>query len=311
MAIQRHWIKQWTPLGAVPPGDLHDARLQLLYAAQVPRGVAMTFLERRLDELHTVMGWRASHRALVGPRVSPGGFAVGLRPENLNLLLLDADSNSITQRHPLHRRTMEDAVKWMEDTLKQYLDRHDLEGLERPGADLPPHGLTAGERFSATPSAPFEELARWYENANRALEMVKRAHDGATDVRCPPRDLTLATRIILDRAASIEEARRIEVGISPGDHSCDQPYWYVMVWPHPGVESMAEAPGKGKWHTENWFGAVLTGETILAETSGGASPGVSQDASPGVSQGEAQAVMVVDFLDAALEACQGVAGAAR
>lgn len=41
-------------------------------------------------------------------------------------------------------------------------------------------------------------------------------------------------------------------------------YWYVTGCPHPDVKDLPNRAGQSVWHTEDWTGAVLTGEAILA-----------------------------------------------
>ena len=53
--------------------------------------------------------------------------------------------------------------------------------------------------------------------------------------------------------------------MSPGDGSYPQPYFYVSPWPYPEGSALP-ALASGKWHTEVWVGAVLTGDEILSKT---------------------------------------------
>ena len=66
---------------------------------------------------------------------------------------------------------------------------------------------------------------------------------------------------------SLEEgpnARTIGVGVSPGDQYYAQPYAYVTPWPRFDGDKLPDPPPPGHWHTEGFFGAVLTGDDILA-----------------------------------------------
>src|SRR5262249_57852622 len=61
------------------------------------------------------------------------------------------------------------------------------------------------------------------------------------------------------------ESRTIGVGLSPGDSSYAEPYFYVSPSPVPKDRSGPALP-VGHWHSQGWFGAVLTGsETTGAE----------------------------------------------
>jgi hypothetical protein len=86
-------------------------------------------------------------------------------------------------------------------------------------------------------------------------------------VRCWPHHFDIATLIDVSRGAS-GEARTIGVGLSPGDASYPEPYFYVTPWPAPADPALMALPGGGAWHRAGWFGAVLTGSAIFAGADG-------------------------------------------
>jgi hypothetical protein len=82
-------------------------------------------------------------------------------------------------------------------------------------------------------------------------------------VVCWPHHFDIATLVSLEEG-SPANARSIGVGASPGDQYYDQPYFYISPWPRFDGEKLPDPPAPGRWHTEGFFGAVLTGEEILA-----------------------------------------------
>jgi len=62
----------------------------------------------------------------------------------------------------------------------------------------------------------------------------------------------------------------IGVGLSPGDASYNEPYWYVSPSPYPDTTSLPALDGNGFWHSQHWVGAVLPTsrltETVSTET---------------------------------------------
>jgi hypothetical protein len=64
-------------------------------------------------------------------------------------------------------------------------------------------------------------------------------------------------------APPAEEARSINVGMSPGDAAMPAPYFYVTPWPRPEC-GPPPPPAAGHWHTGGWFGAVLEADRITA-----------------------------------------------
>ena len=72
-----------------------------------------------------------------------------------------------------------------------------------------------------------------------------------------PHHFDLATLI------SLQGETTVGVGFSPGDGSYPEPYWYVSPWPYP--ENTPEWPleSGGRWHTQGFTAAVLTGSDAL------------------------------------------------
>jgi hypothetical protein len=83
-------------------------------------------------------------------------------------------------------------------------------------------------------------------------------------VRCWPHHFDIATLLPGPAAGGGAQQRTIGVGLSPGDASYGEPYWYVTPWPYPPPpEQLPALPGGGAWHRRGWFGAVLTATAAL------------------------------------------------
>jgi hypothetical protein len=87
-------------------------------------------------------------------------------------------------------------------------------------------------------------------------------------VRCWPHHFDIATLIQIDPPHLGEGARSIGVGMSPGDASYAEPYWYVTPWPYPSQDQLGCLPA-GAWNRRGWTGAVLTATEIVREASAG------------------------------------------
>jgi hypothetical protein len=111
--------------------------------------------------------------------------------------------------------------------------------------------LAEGGRFEFARPSAFHELTLWFRNAARVLEKL----DGTP--RCWPHHFDIA---VLD---AIGDDKSIGTGLSPGDGSYDEPYWYVAPWPRP--EGETPALEKGHWHREGFLAAVLTGTEIVSD----------------------------------------------
>ena len=109
-------------------------------------------------------------------------------------------------------------------------------GTVVPPYEMPPHAVARGGKFTGWRSPAFAELERWYAAADRLLREVRRKQShrpgNASPVRCWPHHFDLATLIELPPGASAVSAT-IGVGLSPGDGSYEEPYFYVTPWPYP------------------------------------------------------------------------------
>jgi hypothetical protein len=135
--------------------------------------------------------------------------------------------------------------------------------LPAPPYELPPLA-GGGQRFDGGARAAYAELARWYATADAMLRELVRATPGASPVRCWPHHLDIATLLPGPAAGDGAAARTIGVGLSPGDASYAEPYWYVTPWPYPPAPPQLPAlPGGASWHRQGWFGAVLPATAAL------------------------------------------------
>jgi hypothetical protein len=106
-------------------------------------------------------------------------------------------------------------------------------------------------------------------------------------VRCWPHHFDIATLIEFAPPQGGDSGRSIGVGLSPGDSSYPEPYFYVTPWPYPNDPPLPDLAARGEWHTEGWLGAVLTAPSVIAAGSA-----------------EAQAQCVDEFVESALKACR-------
>jgi hypothetical protein len=253
--MKRH--APWERLGTPPPTSLADAREQAHWAVQVLVGVATVCVEPAPDDSHTSLSWDSGSRALLTqPLTGAPGTRAGLRLPDLTLVARDEGEGGGAE-FPLAGHALADGYAWMEDTLS-------ADGvLPRRDEEMPDHPVGSGAAFDADPAA-LAELARWYGNGEVALQEVRASNAGASTVRVWPHHFDIATLIMLEREADPEHARSIGIGMTPGDASYAQPYFYVLPWPAPQLDELPLLQGGGGWHREGWVGAVLTGEELVS-----------------------------------------------
>ncbi|MCA8915064.1 MAG: hypothetical protein KDB90_06595 [Planctomycetes bacterium] len=284
MSLHDLLIGNWTRLGDVAPDALGSARLQAHFGLQVVAAAGKSLLKPRPDDSQTATGWLDRVHALVGDEI-PGGLRVGLRIRDLRLLLLTKDGNDLASL-ALDGRTLESGIKWLTSQLAEETGTKDRPSIKRPDYEMPDHELGRGGTFGAD-AETLGELARWYANADRALQFVAAKERDALQVRCWPHHFDMATLLNLDPYEPAEKARTIGVGMSPGDASYKQPYYYVTPWPYPDTDELPGLPSGGTWHRKGWTGAILTGSKLTSAASA-----------------DRQVAMLTDFLDGALAACK-------
>ncbi len=252
-------MTSWNPLDLIPPTDLVAARLELHHAAQlVAIGIGRSFLPERSDDSHTNLFWCDG---AWWSREIPGsnGLRAGLRPAELDLLLGD-------ERLSLVGKTRQQGLSW----LRRGLDEQGLVG-ERAELDihydLPDHPVAEGAAFRGDLEPGRQQLAAWYAAADGVLREMATTY-GSSEVVTWPHHFDIATLLTLDAPEETEEKpdeesqRSIGMGLSPGDGNFAQPYFSVTPWPVPEQDPV-ELP-HGFWTRENFFGAILTGEDLLA-----------------------------------------------
>lgn len=236
-------------------GDFTDTRLQLHWAAQVASAVGTTYAKKHPIWHHVALRWDASGRGLVsapsavGDRQTRGGLDVAAG----RLFVLEDDEEVAALG--LQGLTMANAVDWMTATLrKRGLD----ETLDvRDPSKMPDHAVGHGAAFHLDEDAA-AELAGDYDQAHRVLLRHTHRHRDAQRILVWSHHFDMASlRIIVPgKKADAEDARTVGIGMTPGDASNKEPYWYATPWPYPSSSAPLPHLEAGEWNTVGWTGAV-------------------------------------------------------
>jgi hypothetical protein len=214
-----------------------EDRLVAHWAAQLVAAVGAALSPPAPDDSHTALAWDPERRALVGAR----GTALLLEE-----LALVVGGERGSPRLDLDGRSREEALAWL--------------GAAHGTGPLPPYPHPppgdAPARFQARPAAQ-AELAGWFALAARALT-------GLAPAGAEPPLYVWPHHFDMAKLLELGGGRTIGAGLSPGDASYAEPYFYVTPGPYP-----AERKGPplviGRWHVDGWFGAVLVGAEIGLE----------------------------------------------
>jgi hypothetical protein len=249
----------WQLVGSVAPTSLTDARLQLHHAVQLVVAAGISYLPARADDSHTNFEWLPRLQSLAGNALSPDGFRLAVRAPTLELLALDEDRE--VAHFPLSGETNDGALAWMRTLLHERgMDGERL--TTQKHYEIPAHAVARGAPYMLERDA-HSELARHYHDAWLITSRITDVMARASAPRCWPHHFDLATLISLD-AADAETRRTIGVGMSPGDDSYAEPYWYVGPYPRPPADRLPQLH-HGRWHTTGWLGAVLTASEVTRE----------------------------------------------
>ncbi len=255
---------EWQTLGNPSPESLEDARLQLHHCAQIAGAVGIHLLKPKSDDSHTNLGWSDAVGALTGhPEEDEPSYQAAIRPADLTLLLLDSDGKAANS-FPLNGTKLHEGYEWLASAIESFTGKPLRSPLSPPPFELPFHSVASDGTISGEHEEAFEELSRWYSNADQVLRRVSSERENASDVRCWPHHFDIATLIQIDPYEDPEKARSIGVGMSPGDGSYPEPYYYVNPYPAPENPELPRLSGGGEWHTEGWFGATLPATKLVA-----------------------------------------------
>lgn len=241
--------------------DLTPHRIQLHYAIQFIAAVGMSLGDSQPDGSQMTLTWDPELNAFVGLQVPGTSIQIALLPTTLTSLIL-------VQHQPvaelsLAGQTMATALAWHRQELAKLgvanPDRITL--LTYPADDFPAHPLAEGAAFEEGSAAARSDVAYYYALTQPILDRVTATYPEASPIRIWPHHFDMAT--LLTYAGVTEaETKYLGVGLSPGDGSYAEPYWYISPYPAPDQAVLPELPIPGVWHTDHWVGAVLTASRL-------------------------------------------------
>jgi hypothetical protein len=262
-------MKPWQTIAKIPPHELVESRLQLHYAIQFIAATGAALAEPLADYSHTSLAWQPDLEVFAGSVIqAPQPFQVALDPVSLTLILLDQHSETIDS-FPLPGKTMAAGLNWLQQELARLgVDASKIVFLDYPPDDFPDHPLAHGATFDASQAGALRELTDYYANTQLLFQAIIATTEDATAPHIWPHHFDMATLITLPGTKN-GSPLTVGVGLSPGDTSYHEPYWYVSPYPYPDAASLPALDSHGFWHTQHWVGAVLLAsrltETVSAE----------------------------------------------
>jgi hypothetical protein len=246
----------WQPVRGMDFRKLHDARLQAHYATQWLARAARAYVAPQPDDRHTSLGWDEAHGCLATHPL-PDGSRVGLNVAELSLSILGYRSEILS----LDGRADAEVRRWLGERLAaRGLDARKLDAP--PPYAMPHHVLAHGARYSIEElTDQFATLSTWFANATGALSRVRQRVIArklkAPEVRCWPHHFDLDSLVPLGRG------RTMGLGWCPGDDYCDEPYFYLSMYPEPVIPRLPLLPPQGHWHSYQFLAAMAPAHKIV------------------------------------------------
>ncbi len=244
----------WETTAAVltPDPGFTDARRQLHWAVRLVAGFGGDPAAPDDKRGRHGLAWNTALGALVTALVDAGngvGFRAGLRIGYATLVIVDG--NDIERgSFPLDGRTTVEAVHWLQAEsvrLGGYPPAGSLAPITQ-GAD--DHPVAAGSPFDFGDGEGVGELAKWFGNAHHILSTLDLGVRTPAPIRGRPHDFDMAVQVPLGPDPSGGKAPSMRLGMSPGDASHDQPYWYALLGPKPDTgRDLPALGGGGAWQT--------------------------------------------------------------
>lgn len=274
----------WQRLGNIDPQSLTEIRLQLHFAIQTIAATGLALAHPQPDYSHMSLTWNSDLQAFTGQEIqAKQDFRLSLDPISLVVRILSLQ-NEVISELALNHHTMAEVLGWLQGEITELgADAKKVVWIDYPKDDFPyDYKIANGAFFDLHNRPTCQELVGYFTNTQSLLEAIATSNSNASPVHIWPHHFDIATLIIIAKEQNTA-VKSIGVGLSPGDSSYDQPYWYVTPYPYPALERLPALPGDSFWHTEHWVGAVLLGSKL------------SQDAT--VSHQEAR---VKEFLNTAI-----------
>jgi hypothetical protein len=251
----------WIELNNFSREELSEARKQIHQAAQLPAIAGRGLNPKDSSDNYAALIYDKNNNRLTSQSLGDSEFRVALCISDFKLVIINGKEESSTS-FTLDSIAYDEAFSWLADKLSQLgFDSNKL-NKDLP-YKIPEYPTSKGTPFKQTNIADFIELQNYFFNAAFVLENISKNEKNISRVYCWPHHFDTAALITIERNSSPEKSKTIGVGLSPGDESYNEPYFYVSPWPNPENKENLPKLNHGHWHRQGWFGAVLAATEII------------------------------------------------
>ena len=240
-----------TELYEIDPARLSLGCKQAHHACQWASKAARANIAPRPDDSHSNFGWLPDIRTLVSePLDSNRSYQAGFSFLTGELVWLQHGQISSS----LSIENQEDSVleSWLDDQLSS------ASLVATHNAEMP-YSLGDGIRYQEC-RAEWVVLGRWFDVGFKVLSEIRDEYAGRTHTasmpRCWPHHFDIGSLLLLEDADP-ETARSVGIGLSPGDSSYGEPYYYCNPWPVPDEDKLGSPPNGLRWHTDGFTSLIV------------------------------------------------------
>lgn len=247
----------WLRLNQVDLEALSETKDQFHQATQSVAAVGRHFLEDSVEDENAVLTWNVKTNRLVGKwiPIEEGQVRAGISFDKA-LVSLEKENSGIIDSMEIHAKTFPQLMLWFEEqTGKLGLPTENF-SANLP-YEIPIYPTQKNQAFDLSAEDLNVAFSALYQNSFHLLTRLKESFEGSSEVTLWPHHFDQAISIKLKDSGNPETSSYLGIGLSPGDEGYSEPYFYVNSWPYIEEETLDDIPF-GKWHTENWIGAVLT-----------------------------------------------------
>ena len=251
----------WKPFLFPDPSEVSAARKQFHQAIQNVGSIGRSFLEEKPGDVNANLEWDESLNRLAGRWIEGDlTFRSSFSLSEFSVLLVDEAYHTVSSFY-LQGKKQKDVMVWLEEQID--LSGCDISELSlKLPYQIPEYPTAKGEPFGIENPLAGVELDAWFHNSNLVLQEITRDLQNASEVRCWPHHFDIASLVTVLDSGDPETSKSINLGMSPGDGSYNEPYFYISPWPYPVADLPDISNSGGHWHEENWIGAILKSSDI-------------------------------------------------
>ncbi len=253
---------EWHTFKPLDTQKLSDVKQQFHLALQNVAAVGRKFLEHSDNDENATLTWIPGLSRLAGKWIEGNvRFRSSISFDDFSIYLVDERVNTISS-FSVVGKTHRQIMIWLEEQIgKLQLQASDLTlNLPYKIQDSP---QLNGEKFQANDPDVTMELMKYFHNTFKVLREFKKSRELNSEVYVWPHHFDEALTVMIKDTGDPETNSTITLGMSPGDESIQEPYFYVSTWPHVLTSQLPLLENGAIWVEEEWTGSVFLSSELI------------------------------------------------